>query len=46
MINMMKDLLQYVPQTIFLAVIFLILLAGVAFTVKYFLKAGKNSPKR
>ncbi len=45
MINMMKDILQYLPYALFLGAIFLLLFAGVAVTVKYFLKAGKRTAK-
>ena len=46
MINMMNDILQYVPYALFLGAIFLILLVGVFITVNYFRKAGRKAAKR
>lgn len=46
MINMMKDILQYVPYALFPGAIFLMLLVGVTITVKHFLKAGQKTAKR
>ena len=46
MVNMMKDILQYLPYALFVGAIFLMLLIGVAVTVKHFLKAGRRSAKR
>lgn len=46
MINMMKDILQYLPYALFVGAIFLLLLVGVAVTVKHFLKADVKSVKR
>ena len=46
MVNMMKDILQYVPYALFVGAIFLMLMVGVALTVKHFLKAGRRSAKR
>lgn len=46
MINMMKDILQYLPYALFVGAIFLMLLIGVAVTVKHFLKSGRRSAKR
>jgi len=46
MVNMMKDILQYIPYALFLGAILLMLLVGVAVTVKHFLKAGRRSAKR
>ena len=43
---MMKDILQYVPYALFLGAIFLLLMTGVAFTVKHFLKAEVKTAKR
>jgi hypothetical protein len=42
----MKDLLQYVPYGLFVGAILLVLLVGVALTVKHFLKAEVKSVKR
>lgn len=46
MINMMKDILQYVPYALFLGAILLMLLIGAAVTVNYFRKASKRTMKR
>jgi len=42
MINMMKDILQYVPYAILLAAVFGLLFAGLAVTINYFRKEGKR----
>lgn len=46
MINMMKDILQYLPYALFLGAIFLLLTVGAAVTVKHFLNAGRTGVKR
>jgi Kef-type K+ transport system membrane component KefB len=46
MINMMKDILQYVPYALFLGAVFLLLFAGLAITVNYFRKEGRRTAKR
>jgi len=46
MINMMADILQYVPYALFVGAILLLLLTGVAITVNHFRKAGMRSAKR
>lgn len=46
MINMMKDILQYLPYALFLGAILLLLLVGVALTVKHFLKAEVKPVKK
>ena len=46
MINMMKDILQYLPYALLVGAILLLLLAGVAVTIKHFLKAERKSAKR
>ncbi len=43
---MMRDITQYVPYALFLGAILLLLMAGVALTVKHFLKAGVKMAKR
>lgn len=45
MINMMNDLVQYVPYALFLAAVFLLLLVGLAFTVRYFRREGRRAAK-
>ena len=42
MINMMKDIFQYLPYAIFLAAIFALLFGGIIFTVLRFRKADKK----
>jgi hypothetical protein len=42
MINMMKDILQYLPYALFLGAIFLLLMIMVAVTVNHFRKGGKG----
>ena len=46
MINMMKDILQYVPYALFWGAIFLLPLTGGALTVSHFLKAEVKPAKR
>lgn len=46
MINMMKDILQYLPYALFVGAIFLMLLTGVAVTVGFFRKSGTKAAKR
>ncbi len=46
MINMMKDILQYVPYALFVGVIFLIMLTGAAYTIGFFRKSGRRAAKR
>jgi hypothetical protein len=46
MINMMKDILQYVPYALLVGTVFLMILAGVLITVGYFRKAEKRTAKR
>ncbi len=43
---MMKDILQYVPYALFVGAIFLMLMVGVALTVKHFRKAERKTAKR
>ena len=45
MMNMMKDILQYVPYALFLAAVFSLLLLSVAYTMRYFRQAGRNAAK-
>lgn len=42
MINMMRDILQYLPYALFLGVIFLLLMIMAAATVNHFRKAGRR----
>jgi hypothetical protein len=47
MINtMMQDILQFVPYTLLVGAVFLIILGGVALTVKHFRQADKRAVKR
>jgi len=46
MINMMKDILQYLPYALFVGAIFLMLFAGVAITIGFFRKSGRRAAKR
>ncbi len=46
MINMMKDILQYVPYALFAGAIFLLLLVFTAVTVNHFRKAERRTAKR
>jgi Kef-type K+ transport system membrane component KefB len=45
MINMMKDILQYLPYALFLGAIFLMLFAGLGVTINYFRKEGRRTAK-
>lgn len=46
MINMMKDILQYVPYALLVGTVFFMLLAGVIVTANYFRKASRRTAKR
>jgi hypothetical protein len=46
MINMMKDILQYLPYALFLGAVFLLLFASLAVTVSYFRKEGRRTAQR
>ncbi len=46
MINMMKDILQYVPYALLVGAVLLVLSAGLALTVNHFRKEGKRTAKR
>lgn len=46
MINMMKDILQYVPYALFAAAVALILLIGVGYTISFFRKSRRRTAKR
>jgi len=45
MINMMKDILQYLPHALFLAVVFALLGAGVIYTYVVFRRNDKRYGK-
>jgi hypothetical protein len=45
MINMMKDILQYLPYALFMGAIFLLLFGGLAVTVNYFAKKAEERRK-
>jgi hypothetical protein len=43
---MMKDILQYLPYALFATAILLMLLIGVAITVRFFRKSNRRTAKR
>lgn len=45
MINMMNDILQYLPYALFVGAIFALLIAGVAVTFFYFRKSEQRAAK-
>jgi len=46
MINMMKDILEYLPYALSVGAICLLLLTGVFITVNFFRKSSKRTAKR
>lgn len=46
MINMMKDILQYVPYALLVGAVFLLLAAGLGYTLNHFRKAERRTVKR
>jgi Photosystem I reaction centre subunit IX / PsaJ len=46
MINMMKDILQYVPYALLVGMVLLMITAGVLITANYFRKEGGRTAKR
>lgn len=45
MINMMKDILQYLPYALLVGAVFLLLSFGVAVTISYFRKESRRLAK-
>ncbi len=46
MINMMKDILQYLPYALFLLAVFALLGAGLVYTFMVFRRNGKRYDKK
>ena len=46
MINMMTDLLQYLPYVIVIGAVFLLVFAGIVYTISHFRKAEKRRAGR